>query len=49
LVGDILRVTSGMEIPVDGLLIRGSDILCNEAAMTGESDEVKKESLDVCK
>jgi magnesium-transporting ATPase (P-type) len=37
-----------MEIPVDGLLLRGSGILSSEAAMTGESDEMKKEPLEMC-
>lgn len=38
-----------MEVPVDGIIIKSSGVLSNEAAMTGESDEVKKESIDMCK
>jgi magnesium-transporting ATPase (P-type) len=38
-----------MNIPVDGIIIRASGVQCNEAAMTGESDELKKDSHDNCK
>jgi len=38
-----------MNIPVDGVLIHGSGVTVTEAAMTGESDELKKENSDVCK
>ena len=38
-----------MNIPVDGIIIKASGVACNESAMTGESDELKKEGLDVCK
>jgi len=38
-----------MEVPVDGIIIKSSGVLSNEAAMTGESDEVKKESVELCK
>lgn len=37
-----------MEIPVDGIIIRASGVLANESAMTGESDEVRKETLEYC-
>lgn len=37
-----------MAIPVDGILIRGSGVTCDEAAMTGESDEMHKEITQVC-
>lgn len=38
-----------MNIPVDGIIIRSSGVQCNESAMTGESDELKKDSLENCK
>jgi magnesium-transporting ATPase (P-type) len=38
-----------MNIPVDGIIIRSSGVQANEAAMTGESDELKKDSQDNCK
>ena len=37
-----------MNIPVDGVLIWGSGVLCNESAITGESIELKKESFETC-
>jgi magnesium-transporting ATPase (P-type) len=37
-----------MNIPVDGILVKGSGVQANESAMTGEPDELKKETLDVC-
>jgi magnesium-transporting ATPase (P-type) len=37
-----------MAIPVDGILVRGSGVTVDESAMTGESDELKKEPLSVC-
>jgi P-type E1-E2 ATPase len=47
-VGDIIKVKAGMNIPVDGIMIKASGVQTNEAAMTGESDELKKDSLDIC-
>lgn len=37
-----------MNIPVDGIILKCSGVMCSEAAMTGESDEMKKEALDIC-
>ena len=47
--GDIVKIKAGMNIPVDGILVHGSGVTVTEAAMTGESDELKKESLETCK
>eukprot|EP00343_Euplotes_focardii_P007905 CAMPEP_0205819478 /NCGR_PEP_ID=MMETSP0206-20130828/1867_1 /ASSEMBLY_ACC=CAM_ASM_000279 /TAXON_ID=36767 /ORGANISM="Euplotes focardii, Strain TN1" /LENGTH=1118 /DNA_ID=CAMNT_0053113125 /DNA_START=29 /DNA_END=3385 /DNA_ORIENTATION=+ len=47
-VGDIVQVEVGMNIPCDAILIRGSGVTTDESAMTGESIELKKESLDMC-
>ena len=38
-----------MNIPVDGVVLKASGVQCNEAAMTGESDELKKDNMDTCK
>lgn len=43
-----MLVTSGMGVPVDGILITGNEVLCDEAAMTGESDHCLKESVGIC-
>ena len=37
-----------MNIPVDGIALEYMGVTCNESAMTGESDELKKESLENC-
>jgi P-type E1-E2 ATPase len=50
MVGDLVKIKSGMNVPVDGIVLKGaSGVSCNESAMTGEPDELKKESLEVCK
>jgi magnesium-transporting ATPase (P-type) len=48
-VGDIIKIESGMNIPVDGICIVGIGIMSDESAMTGESDHCSKESVDICK
>lgn len=47
-VGDIVKIFNGSNIPVDGVVIQGIGIMCDEAAMTGESDHLPKESLEKC-
>mmetsp|Transcript_2008 Transcript_2008/g.4528 ORF Transcript_2008/g.4528 Transcript_2008/m.4528 type:complete len:1102 (+) Transcript_2008:36-3341(+) len=42
MVGDILVLTDGINIPADGIVIKGSQIECVEAAMTGENDNIAK-------
>lgn len=40
-VGDIVALRSGDSIPADGILLSGT-ITCNEASLTGESKDIKK-------
>mmetsp|Transcript_41765 Transcript_41765/g.37189 ORF Transcript_41765/g.37189 Transcript_41765/m.37189 type:complete len:120 (-) Transcript_41765:2750-3109(-) len=47
-VGDIVKIVDGMDIPVDMLLIEGHEVICDESAMTGESDPVKKREFKAC-
>jgi len=47
-VGDVVKIKGGMNIPVDGVIIKSSGVQTDEAAMTGESDELKKETIVVC-
>ena len=47
-VGDICKIKNGMDIPVDGLVFHASGVSISEAAMTGESDEMKKDTNDKC-
>jgi magnesium-transporting ATPase (P-type) len=47
-VGDVVQLNYGMNIPVDGYLIQSSQLLCDESAMTGESEEIKKSLYAKC-
>ncbi|MBE3048017.1 hypothetical protein IMZ48_37015, partial [Candidatus Bathyarchaeota archaeon] len=46
LVGDILHLEPGDLIPVDGVLIEGFNVKCDESQATGESDIIKKQTAD---
>ena len=35
LVGDVVQINEGMEIPADGILIQANEITTDESAMTG--------------
>eukprot|EP00300_Choanocystis_sp_HF-7_P021906 c21009_g1_i1.p1 GENE.c21009_g1_i1~~c21009_g1_i1.p1 ORF type:complete len:1007 (+),score=241.13 c21009_g1_i1:83-3103(+) len=43
-VGDVIYLTQGQKVPVDGLFIDGQNLTCNESALTGEVDSRKKMS-----
>jgi magnesium-transporting ATPase (P-type) len=42
LVGDIVIVDNGMEIPSDGILIESSEVTADESAMTGKNIVIKR-------
>ncbi|KAG0206832.1 hypothetical protein BGX28_001817 [Mortierella sp. GBA30] len=46
LVGDILHLEPGDVISADGIYLGGHNLKCDESAMTGESDAVKKVTLE---
>ncbi|KAL5116469.1 plasma membrane calcium [Pleosporales sp. CAS-2024a] len=46
LVGDVVNLEPGDMIPVDGILISGHGIKCDESSATGESDLLKKTAGD---
>ena len=46
LVGDVVHLETGDMIPVDGVLIEGHNIKCDESQATGESDLIKKRTAD---
>jgi Ca2+-transporting ATPase len=46
LVGDVLHLEPGDLVPVDGILIDGHDLKCDESSATGESDALKKTGGD---
>jgi calcium-translocating P-type ATPase len=41
-VGDVIKIESGMKIPADCILIEGTDVATDESAMTGEPEQVEK-------
>lgn len=47
-VGDIVIIREGMYIPVDGLVLAANQLTVSEAAMTGESDELRKDTAPNC-
>jgi len=47
-VGDMVEVKVGMSIPCDAVLIRGTGVVTDESAMTGETIELKKEPFEIC-
>lgn len=42
LVGDLMLLEAGDMVPVDGILIEGHDLKCDESSATGESDVLRK-------
>jgi len=44
--GDVLQLEPGDMIPVDGVLIEGFNVRCDESQATGESDIIKKKPGD---
>ena len=46
LVGDVVNLEPGDMVPVDGILIQGYGVKCDESSATGESDLLKKTAAD---
>ncbi|KAK2074505.1 hypothetical protein P8C59_008707 [Phyllachora maydis] len=46
LAGDVLHLEPGDMIPVDGVLIEGFNVKCDESQATGESDIIRKRPAD---
>ncbi|KAL2266095.1 hypothetical protein VTJ83DRAFT_5447 [Remersonia thermophila] len=46
LAGDILLLEPGDMVPVDGILIEGFGVKCDESQATGESDIIRKRAAD---
>lgn len=46
LVGDVMQLETGDMIPVDGVLIEGHNVKCDESQATGESDLIRKRDAD---
>ena len=48
LVGDKCKVDMGMIIPADGIVIESTNLKLDEASLTGESNLMRKESIQNC-
>jgi Ca2+-transporting ATPase len=46
LVGDIIHLEPGDLVPVDGILVEGFNVKCDESQATGESDIIRKRDAD---
>ncbi|KAJ4456884.1 putative Calcium-transporting ATPase 8; plasma membrane-type [Paratrimastix pyriformis] len=47
-VGDVIKLTTGDMLPCDGMVFEATKISCEEAAMTGESNAIKKTPTGDC-
>jgi P-type Ca2+ transporter type 2C len=47
-VGDVVLLEPGEIIPCDGVFLSGHNVRCDESAMTGESNSIKKISYEDC-
>jgi len=47
-VGDIVKLQKGKEIPADCIMISGNDLTCNESSLTGEPLDLVKRPLRYC-
>jgi magnesium-transporting ATPase (P-type) len=48
LVGDIVKLEEGMEMPADGIVVEAAELTADESAMTGETDPLKKYTFEEC-
>ncbi|GAB1316888.1 plasma membrane calcium [Madurella fahalii] len=46
MVGDVMHLSTGDLIPVDGIFIKGHGVKCDESSATGESDLLRKVAAD---
>ena len=46
LVGDIYKVTPGMKVPADSILVSAQDVQIDESSLTGEPDMLHKFPVD---
>lgn len=44
----MVQLSEGMDIPGDGIVIEAAELLCDESAMTGESQAIHKNTLSEC-
>ncbi|CAK89868.1 unnamed protein product (macronuclear) [Paramecium tetraurelia] len=49
LVGDIIQLQEGLQIPADGFVIQAEALKVDESAITGETQPIKKDTYENCK
>jgi P-type Ca2+ transporter type 2C len=47
-VGDVLRIERGDVISLDGVLIQGNGVRCDQSEITGENDLIDKTPVNIC-
>jgi Ca2+ transporting ATPase len=45
LVGDVIKIESGMKVPTDCILFESTDIATDESSLTGEPEQVEKQFI----
>ena len=48
LVGDVVLLAEGMEVPADGYVFEAAEITTDESAMTGDIEPIKKNIIADC-
>jgi len=48
MVGDIVIIKNGMQIPADGIVIEATEVKADESVMTGEPDAITIEEMHNC-
>ena len=48
LVGDIVQIAEGMDIPADGIVVEAAEIMIDESALTGETEPNQKNTISEC-
>ncbi|CAD8181544.1 unnamed protein product [Paramecium pentaurelia] len=49
MIGDIIYLFEGMQIPVDGFVIEAEQLKVDESSITGETESIKKDTYKNCK
>lgn len=44
--GDIVKIKEGLMVTSDGIMIESRDVATDESAMTGETNHIKKGTLE---
>jgi P-type Ca2+ transporter type 2C len=45
-VGDLIMIEQGSQVPADCVVVESTDLTCDEAAQTGEPEDQEKKALN---